>query len=168
MVAKLIAHGATREQALDRLASALARTVVAGPRTNLGFLAALVDAPEFRQGMAALDLELGLGVARHGVEEDRFLDRGHEGMADPAQHRVIRPDRQLEAATRLKGAHVMPQMLLRVGRLEPEAARRRMVDTPAARGDVLGRHERVRVGVPAPLVDEEEPVEDLRRLVGVE
>jgi 3-methylcrotonyl-CoA carboxylase alpha subunit len=50
MIAKLIAHGATREQALDRLAIALDRTVAAGPRTNLKFLAALVRAPEFRQG----------------------------------------------------------------------------------------------------------------------
>jgi 3-methylcrotonyl-CoA carboxylase alpha subunit len=50
MIAKLIAHGATREQALDRLGVALERTVAAGPRTNLKFLAALVRAPEFRQG----------------------------------------------------------------------------------------------------------------------
>jgi len=50
MVAKIIAHGTTRDQAFDRLASALTRTVVAGPRTNLGFLAALARAPEIRQG----------------------------------------------------------------------------------------------------------------------
>src|SRR5262245_21389906 len=50
MIAKLIAHGATREQALDRLGIALDRTVAAGPRTNLRFLAALARAPEFRQG----------------------------------------------------------------------------------------------------------------------
>ena len=50
MIAKLIAHGATREQALDRLGVALDRTVAAGPRTNLRFLAALVRAAEFRRG----------------------------------------------------------------------------------------------------------------------
>src|SRR5262245_54966374 len=50
MVAKVIAHGATRDQALDRLGLALASTVVAGPHTNLAFLAALTQAQEFRQG----------------------------------------------------------------------------------------------------------------------
>ncbi len=50
MIAKLIAHGATRDEALDRLVAALDKTVVAGPRTNLGFLARLARAAEFRAG----------------------------------------------------------------------------------------------------------------------
>ncbi|MGE0565690.1 MAG: biotin carboxylase N-terminal domain-containing protein [Pseudolabrys sp.] len=50
MIAKVIAHAATREAALDRLADALEATVVAGPRSNAGFLAALCRAPEFRAG----------------------------------------------------------------------------------------------------------------------
>src|SRR5580700_6060256 len=50
MIAKLIAHAPTREAALDRLAAALDRTVIAGPRCNVAFLAALARASEFRQG----------------------------------------------------------------------------------------------------------------------
>jgi 3-methylcrotonyl-CoA carboxylase alpha subunit len=50
MIAKLIAHGKTREQALDRLASALDQTIVIGPRSNTGFLAALCRAEGFRKG----------------------------------------------------------------------------------------------------------------------
>jgi len=50
MIAKLIAHAPTREAALDRLAGALDRTVIAGPRSNVAFLAALTRAGEFRQG----------------------------------------------------------------------------------------------------------------------
>jgi 3-methylcrotonyl-CoA carboxylase alpha subunit len=50
MIAKIIAHGPTREAALERLSDALRRTVVAGPRTNLAFLAALSNADEFRAG----------------------------------------------------------------------------------------------------------------------
>jgi 3-methylcrotonyl-CoA carboxylase alpha subunit len=49
MIAKVIAHGRDRGEALDRLAAALARTRVAGPRTNLAFLAALVRADGFRR-----------------------------------------------------------------------------------------------------------------------
>jgi 3-methylcrotonyl-CoA carboxylase alpha subunit len=48
MIAKLIAHGKDRAQALDRLASALAQTRVAGPRTNLAFLTALATSDGFR------------------------------------------------------------------------------------------------------------------------
>jgi 3-methylcrotonyl-CoA carboxylase alpha subunit len=50
MIAKLIASAPTRDAALDRLGEALERTVVAGPRTNLAFLAALTRSTEFRRG----------------------------------------------------------------------------------------------------------------------
>src|SRR5476651_2226784 len=50
MIAKLIAHGNSRNEALDRLAGALDKTIVVGPRSNAGFLAALCRAEEFRQG----------------------------------------------------------------------------------------------------------------------
>jgi 3-methylcrotonyl-CoA carboxylase alpha subunit len=50
MIAKLIAHAQTREAALDRLAAALDRTLIAGVRTNVGFLANLCRAEAFRQG----------------------------------------------------------------------------------------------------------------------
>ena len=45
MIAKLIAHGATRDEALDRLAAALAETEVGGVTTNLPFLRWLVAHP---------------------------------------------------------------------------------------------------------------------------
>ena len=50
MIAKIIAHGADRTQALERLQAALRRTIVAGPRCNVAFLAALCGAAEFRAG----------------------------------------------------------------------------------------------------------------------
>ena len=50
LIAKVIAQGANRAEALDRLGAALERTIVAGPRSNAGFLAALCRAPEFRSG----------------------------------------------------------------------------------------------------------------------
>src|SRR5579863_635366 len=50
MIAKIIAHGETRDEALDRLALALGETLVAGPRVNSAFLKALCDSREFRAG----------------------------------------------------------------------------------------------------------------------
>jgi acetyl/propionyl-CoA carboxylase alpha subunit len=50
MIAKLIAHAATREEALDLLAESLAETEVAGITTNLPFLRWLVAHPSFREG----------------------------------------------------------------------------------------------------------------------
>ncbi|MFA6265870.1 MAG: biotin carboxylase N-terminal domain-containing protein [Pseudolabrys sp.] len=50
MIAKLIAQGDTRDQALDRLADALDATTVIGPRSNAGFLSQLCRAPGFRDG----------------------------------------------------------------------------------------------------------------------
>jgi acetyl/propionyl-CoA carboxylase alpha subunit len=50
MIAKLIASGATRDEALDRLAAALAETEVVGVTTNLPFLRWLVSHPVLRHG----------------------------------------------------------------------------------------------------------------------
>ena len=52
LLAKLIAHGRDREQALERLASALAETEVEGVTTNLPFLRWLVSHPVVRAGHA--------------------------------------------------------------------------------------------------------------------
>jgi acetyl/propionyl-CoA carboxylase alpha subunit len=53
MIAKLIAHGLDRDEALDRLASALAETEVVGVTTNLVFLRWLVSHPVVRAGDAS-------------------------------------------------------------------------------------------------------------------
>ena len=52
MIAKLIAHGRDRGEALDRLAAALAETEVEGVTTNLPFLRWLVAHPVVRAGEA--------------------------------------------------------------------------------------------------------------------
>ena len=55
MLAKLIVHGATRDEALDRLRSALDATTVLGVRTNLRFLRWLAQGPAMRDGEMRTD-----------------------------------------------------------------------------------------------------------------
>jgi len=50
MIAKVIARGEERAQALDTLAQFLAHAEIIGPGENLSFLSYLVDHPEFRAG----------------------------------------------------------------------------------------------------------------------
>jgi 3-methylcrotonyl-CoA carboxylase alpha subunit len=83
MIAKVIVHAPAREAALVRLAEALERTIVAGPRTNLTFLAALCRAPDFRAG----DFDTG------------FIDRNLAQLGAVAQD----PDRAAAA----RGAEVL-------------------------------------------------------------
>ena len=52
MIAKVIAHGATREEARTRLVRALRETVILGPTTNRHFLIRLLEHPEFAAGKA--------------------------------------------------------------------------------------------------------------------
>ncbi len=63
LIAKLIAHGGSRNEALERLAAALDDTIVVGPRSNAGFLAALCRAEGFRKG----DFDTGF-IDRHLAE----------------------------------------------------------------------------------------------------
>ena len=62
MLAKLIAHGSTRAEALDRLRTALAATTVLGVRTNLRFLRWLLNQPPMRDGEMRTDTIAGLEV----------------------------------------------------------------------------------------------------------
>ena len=76
MLAKVIAAGADRAEAFDRLSSALHDTVVLGVTTNVSFLQELVDDADVRAGK----LDTGL--------IGRMLDAGVEGGAAHAQHGV--------------------------------------------------------------------------------
>jgi 3-methylcrotonyl-CoA carboxylase alpha subunit len=82
MIAKLIAHGKTRDEALDLLAKALDQTIVVGPRSNAGFLATLCRADGFRKGdfdtgfidrnlaaLGAVPQELDRAAAAAGVQK---------------------------------------------------------------------------------------------------
>jgi acetyl-CoA/propionyl-CoA carboxylase biotin carboxyl carrier protein len=55
MLAKIVAHGADRDEALGRLRTALDATVVLGVTTNLRFLRWLVRAPAVTGGQARID-----------------------------------------------------------------------------------------------------------------
>ena len=72
MIAKLIVHEPTREVALDRLAQALDRTLIVGPRSNVTFLAALTRANDFvcgRVDTGFIDRNLAaLGAVPHTAD----------------------------------------------------------------------------------------------------
>ena len=63
MLAKIIAHGATRAEALGRLEGALAETTVLGVRTNLWFLLELLATDEMQAG------ELDTGLIERRLDE---------------------------------------------------------------------------------------------------
>ena len=59
MLAKLIAHGATRAEALDRLALALERTALLGVPSNRAFLARVLRHPAFADGASVSTAFIG-------------------------------------------------------------------------------------------------------------
>jgi 3-methylcrotonyl-CoA carboxylase alpha subunit len=95
MIAKIIVHGASREEALDRLSRALEETLVAGPRTNVPLLRALCEALEFRAGAidtGFIEANLArLGAAPRELDTDAVLmgaerllaRRTHKASFDP-------------------------------------------------------------------------------------
>ncbi|MFM0482392.1 acetyl/propionyl/methylcrotonyl-CoA carboxylase subunit alpha [Paraburkholderia strydomiana] len=69
MIAKLIVHGATREEALARMSRALHACEVIGPHTNVEFLQRIVESEPFATG----DLDTGL------------IERHHEALFAPVK-----------------------------------------------------------------------------------
>jgi urea carboxylase len=68
MLAKLIVHGDDREQALHKLAAALDETRVAGLESNLDYLRAVLEFPEFVQGRHTTRSLLGLVAPGRGID----------------------------------------------------------------------------------------------------
>jgi len=101
MIAKLIAHGQTRDEALDRLAKALEQTVVIGPRSNAGFLAALCRAPAFRAGdfdTAFIERNLAeLGVRPTGVDRAAAALGLQKLLMDETERRALTQDQEPDA-----------------------------------------------------------------------
>ena len=72
MIAKVVAHGADRDAALERLAGALHEFEIAGVATNVPFLSRLVAEPGFRAGAVdtgLIDRELDALLARGPIPD---------------------------------------------------------------------------------------------------
>jgi 3-methylcrotonyl-CoA carboxylase alpha subunit len=91
MIAKLVAHAATREAALDRLVRALDATLIAGVRNNVGFLGALCAAPEFRRGRVDTDY-IDRNLAALGAVPRQRADFGAAALG--AARLLVRDQRQ--------------------------------------------------------------------------
>ena len=104
MIAKLIAHGIDREEALERLARALDETVVDGVFTNLPFLRWLVAHPVFRAGAvstAFLEEYPALSAPPHRLPAGPFA--GGWRLNLPAPPPRPRPDVDVEAQAHSAG-----------------------------------------------------------------
>ena len=123
LIAKVIAHAASREEALDALSGALRATRVAGATTNLGFLRWLVDHPDVRAGRTTTafltenpPLSLARPAPRSWAGEWR-LGRDRDG----AEARAAVPPTVETTARPASGAHEtsaltapMPGVVIRV------------------------------------------------------
>ncbi|MEH3045606.1 acetyl/propionyl/methylcrotonyl-CoA carboxylase subunit alpha [Sphingomonas adhaesiva] len=87
MIAKLVTHGKTREEAIDRQVAALDAFEIEGPGTNLDFLSALMQHPRFRSGNITTGFiaeEYPEGF--HGAPADDALVATLAGVAAVAAH----------------------------------------------------------------------------------
>jgi acetyl/propionyl-CoA carboxylase alpha subunit len=103
MIAKLIASGATRDEALDRLAQALGETEVAGVTTNLPFLRWLVAHPVLRAGdvtTAFLVDHPPLSAPPAALPEQVWRDPFRLNLPSPAPQ----PPPDVDAAAHVRGA----------------------------------------------------------------
>ena len=78
MIAKLVAHGATRDEAINNLLKSLSDTAIIGPATNLQYLSYLLNHPEFRKGgvttrfIEELEQEQNNRDAEHSIWKDQI------------------------------------------------------------------------------------------------
>jgi 3-methylcrotonyl-CoA carboxylase alpha subunit len=135
LLAKVIAHGADRAEALTRLSAALAATRLAGPQTNLSFLAAILRHPEFQNGgvdtgfvernleaLTATRPARGLAVAAVGEwlrREARTSAAGASGpWADTGAFEVAGIERRSAVALTIDGEPATAHIVWRAGDAE--------------------------------------------------
>jgi propionyl-CoA carboxylase alpha chain len=120
MIAKLIAYGAGRDEAIERMRRALDGFYIAGLRHNLAFLAAIVGSERFRRGALSTDFiaeEFPGGVAPPAdfVAADRVIlvaaalaDTRLDRTAEARQRTVLLDNRPYELSVRPEdGCHVV-------------------------------------------------------------
>lgn len=83
MIAKVIAHGATRNEAVERLSQTLSGTAIWPVKTNAAFLIKALEHPDFLVGT----IDTGL-IARDGEEMARRLSPSETALAKAAQKLV--------------------------------------------------------------------------------
>lgn len=86
MIAKVIVFARSRDDALDGLADALDETIVAGPRTNVGFLAALARHDAFRESSfdtRFIDTHMAELWPEAGPEREAQIALGALSLLDP-------------------------------------------------------------------------------------
>jgi acetyl-CoA/propionyl-CoA carboxylase, biotin carboxylase, biotin carboxyl carrier protein len=150
MLAKLVAHGPTRDEALTRLRHGLDETSVLGVRTNLRFLRWLLDQPFMRSGETRTDT-----LAR--VELPRSA-RPSDAAWEAAASALRAPDGEPWAGGWRLNAR--PSLLLRCGSeqqrvelIEGEQAVTTVVDDGVAHVDVDGQSLEFRIAT-APSIEE--------------
>ena len=87
LVAKVLAHGATREEAIARMAGALSEIEATGLTTNVLLHQALMREPDFVEGGFDIHhLERLIAAGRHGARQ-----RGSRGSVSHSHHRPAAP-----------------------------------------------------------------------------
>ena len=74
MIAKIVALGSSRQDALDKLSNALANTVVVGPTTNLQYLRYLLAQPGFREGGVTTRFIESLDAENNDLDQSLWQD----------------------------------------------------------------------------------------------
>ena len=114
MIAKIIAHGRTRDEALARLRRAVAETavVIEGGATNKSFILDLLDQPE------VIDASADTGWIDRVRAEGRLVEDRHSGVALVAAGiEAYEDDEQVELSRLLETARGgRPQVQHRVAR----------------------------------------------------
>jgi geranyl-CoA carboxylase alpha subunit len=103
MVAKIITHGASRDEARRRMIKALSETALFGPKTNRDFLIDALDKPDFVKGEATTAF-----IAENYGEDG--VDLGTHHFASYAIAAVIHHKLRQQAAHKL-ALNVNPEML---------------------------------------------------------
>ncbi|GAA1056498.1 acetyl/propionyl-CoA carboxylase subunit alpha [Agromyces luteolus] len=109
MIAKVIAHGADRAEALDRLDAALADTLLLGVDTNIAFLRTLLAHPDVRAGhldTGLIDrLPEGGAAGATPVPADAATDAPTTDAAPDPLERVAHDARERDARAAAVGDH---------------------------------------------------------------
>ena len=109
MIAKLITHGATREEAIDKQIAALDRFEIEGPGHNIDFLSALMQHERFRSGEITT-----------GFIAEEYPEGFHGAPADPA---LLRSIAAIGAFAAMAGADRARRISGQLGkRLDPPSA----------------------------------------------
>jgi len=117
--------------------------------------------------IGTLDFYIWLAVACNAVEKDGFFNGRNQGVTNPTEHGMERPDRQLVFSSLSQFSNIVQEIGLSLLRIDSQRTGNRRIKPPLAGLDILQRNQGIDLRMLSLFIHQVNRMEDLDWMMGI-